>query len=241
MMHPSCSIAGVTVAQLQPSHPMARVSPTRVKRQVQVPIFHLVHHAPGFWIYKADKTAPFMQTSKSLDTALRGRLTRQKLASYDGLAKQIRLLDFTNNQQYIFPSNTGGPISWSPDSTKLIFTDIEQKEDGLRTRVRLADLPLNDTTTLLGQKDERDYSYYSLAWSPAEDSVVLSLRLSDDKPAQVFWLFDPGVLDGIIIADQEDYTYNSPRWDPWGTALLFQQFEITRQTHFRDRFLEIRF
>ena len=150
----------------------------------------------------------------------------QKLASYDGLAKQIRLLDFTNNQQYIFPSNTGGPISWSPDSTKLIFTDIEQKENGLRTRVRLADLPLNDTTTLLGQKDERDYSYYSLAWSPVEDSVVLGFRVSDDKPAQVFWLFDPGVLDGIIIADQEDYTYNSPRWDPWGTALVFQQFKL---------------
>ena len=45
---------------------------------------------------------------------------------------------------------------------------------------------------LLGEKDEIDYSYYSLAWSPAEDVVVLGFRTSEDQPAQVFWLFDPG-------------------------------------------------
>lgn len=149
-----------------------------------------------------------------------------KLASYDGLADQIRLLDLGNNSQYIFPSNTGGPITWSPDSTKLLFTDIEQKENGLRTRVRIADISLNDSSTLLGQNDERDYSYYSLAWSPVENSVVAGFRIGDDSPAQVFWLFNPGILEGIIIADQPDYTYNSPRWDPWGTTLIFQQFKL---------------
>ena len=149
-----------------------------------------------------------------------------KLASFDGLADLIRLFDLKTKQQYIFPSNTGGPITWSPDSTKMLFTKIEQKEDGLRSLVRIADIPLNDSSTLIGAKDERDYSYYSLAWSPVEDSVVLGFRMSDDKPAQVFWLFDPGILDGIIIADQPDYTYNSPRWDPWGGALIFQQFKL---------------
>jgi len=150
----------------------------------------------------------------------------QKLASFDGLADQIRLLDFSDNQQYIFPSNTGGPITWSGDSTKLIFTDIQQSENGLLTRVRLADLPLNDTTTLLGDSDDHDYAYYSLAWSPVEESIILGFRMSDDQPAQVFWLFDPGILDGIIIADQEGYTYNSPRWDLYGKALIFQQFKL---------------
>ena len=56
--------------------------------------------------------------------------------------------------------------------------------------------------------------------------VVLGFRKSEDQPAQVFWLFDPGILDGIIIADQEGYTYNSPSWDPWGGALVFQQFKL---------------
>jgi dipeptidyl aminopeptidase/acylaminoacyl peptidase len=150
----------------------------------------------------------------------------QKVTSYDGLADQVRMFDLATNQQFVFPSNTGGPITWSADSKKFMFTDIQQGEDGLHTRVRLADLSLNDTTTLLGENDEIDYSYYSLAWSPAEDRVVLGFRQSEDQPAQVFWLFDPSILDGIIIAAQEDYTYNSPNWDPWGGALVFQQFKL---------------
>ncbi len=150
----------------------------------------------------------------------------QKVTSYDGLADQIRMFDLATSQQFAFPSNTGGPISWSADSAKFVFTDIQQGENGLRTRVRLADLSLNDTTTLIGEYDERDYSYYSLAWSPAEDSIVLGFRMSEDAPAQVFWLFDPGILDGIVIADEEGYTYNSPSWDPWGEALVFQQFKL---------------
>jgi len=150
----------------------------------------------------------------------------QKVTSYDGLADQIRMFDLQTSQQFAFPSNTGGPITWSADSTKFMFTDIQQGENGLHTRVRLADLTLNDTTTLLGEKDEIDYSYYSLAWSPTEDEVVLGFRKSQDEPSQIFWLFAPGILDGIIIADQDGYTYNSPSWDPWGGALVFQQFKL---------------
>ena len=100
----------------------------------------------------------------------------QKLASYDGLADQIRMFDFTTSRQFIFSSNTGGPVAWSPDSAKFMFTDIQQGENGLRTRLRLADLSLNDATTLLGENDEIDYSYYSLAWSPVENRVVLGFR-----------------------------------------------------------------
>jgi Tol biopolymer transport system component len=150
----------------------------------------------------------------------------QKVTSYDGLADQIRMFDLATSQQFVFPSNTGGPVTWSADSTKFMFTDIQQGENGLHTRVRLADLSLNDTTTLLGEYDEIDYSYYSLAWSPAEDVVALGFRKSEDSPAQVFWLFDPGILDGIIIADEEGYTYNQPSWNPWGSALVFQQFKL---------------
>lgn len=150
----------------------------------------------------------------------------QKVTSYDGLADQIRMFDFTTSRQFVFPSNTGAPVAWSPDSAKFMFTDIQQGENGLRTRVRLADLPLNDITTLLGENDEIDHSYYSLAWSPSGDEAALGFRENEDSSAQFFWLFDPGILDGIIIADQEGYTYSSPSWDPWGGALVFQQFKL---------------
>ncbi|MDP1546272.1 MAG: hypothetical protein Q8L87_09640 [Anaerolineales bacterium] len=149
-----------------------------------------------------------------------------KLASFDGLADRINLLDLEEKQQYVFPSNTGGPITFSPDSTKMLFTTVEQKEDGLRTQVRLADLPLNESLTLIGLNDERDYSYYSLAWSSLENRAVLGFRASDEQPAQILWVFNPGLLDGIVITNDPEYAYNSPQWDPWGSALIFQQFKL---------------
>jgi hypothetical protein len=84
----------------------------------------------------------------------------------------------------------------------------------------------NETTILLGEKDERDYYYNSLAWSPVEDALVIGLRSEEENPAEALVLMYPNRLDGHVIADQPDYIYHTPYWDPWGTALVFQQFEL---------------
>jgi Tol biopolymer transport system component len=150
----------------------------------------------------------------------------KKLISFDGLADRINLLDLESNRQFLFPSNTGGPTAWSPDATKMMFTNIRQSEAGIRTQVRLADLAIGDSSTLIGANDDQDYSYYSLAWSSDTERAILGFRLSEDQPAQILWLFNPARLDGIIIAGEENYTYNSPQWNPWATALVFQQFQL---------------
>lgn len=150
-----------------------------------------------------------------------------QLASFDGIADQIRLLNMKSGEQFIFPSGTGGPITWSPDGTKFLFTDVEQNEIGIRTRVRMADLALNEAFTLIGSEDDMDYGYNSVAWSPVDPgAVLLGMRAGGDDPSQVFWLFNPGRLDGIIITDQPNYAYNLPRWNPWGDAIIFQQFKL---------------
>ncbi|MBK8619246.1 MAG: hypothetical protein IPN96_19535 [Anaerolineales bacterium] len=93
------------------------------------------------------------------------------------------------------------------------------------TRVRLADLTFNDTSTVLGETTTA--IIHTTRW-PGRLLTILFAGTSHQlrKPAQVFAVIDLNILDGIIIADQEDYTYNSPRWDPWGTALIFQQFKL---------------
>ena len=149
-----------------------------------------------------------------------------RLASFDGLADQIDIIDFQDNKQYSFSSNTGGPIAWAPDSNQILFTNIDQAESGLRTQVRLVDISLNESQTLIGSNDDHDYAYYSLAWSSVDEKAVLGFRAGEDKPSQILWLFDPAMLEGVIIADQPEYTYNSPQWDPWGNAVLFQQFKL---------------
>jgi hypothetical protein len=150
-----------------------------------------------------------------------------QLASFDGLADQIRLLNIQDGEQFIFSSGTGGPVTWSPDGKKFLFTDVEQSEGGVRTRVRMADLTLNETFTLIGSEDDMDYGYHSMTWSPLDQSaVVLGMRAGGEDPSQVFWLFNPQRLDGIIIAGEPDYAYNLPHWNIWGDALVFQQFKL---------------
>jgi hypothetical protein len=44
--------------------------------------------------------------------------------------------------------------------------------------------------------------------------------------AEGLWLMDAGSLGGQMIAEQPDYIYSNPQWDPWGKALIFQQFNF---------------
>lgn len=184
--------------------------------------------SPRIWILDLQnrQTSPVYADRQILGYAPVWSPDARKIISFDGLADQYRLLDISSGEQLIFPSNTGGAVTWSPNSKKFLFTDTIKKDNNVITRVRLADLSLKDTSSLLGENDFRDYAYYSLAWSPVEDSFVLGLRASETDPAQVFALIDVGILDGALIADQKDYTYNSPRWDPYGNALVFQQFKL---------------
>jgi Tol biopolymer transport system component len=152
-----------------------------------------------------------------------------RLASFDGLADFIHMIDFQTGEHFLFASTTGGPVTWAPDSAQFLYTTFEQNETGERTQVKLADLSTNETITFIGEKDAYDYAYYSVAWSPLAERAVLSLRANEENPTQVLWVFDPTLLDGIIIANDPEYTYNSPQWDPWGNALLFQQFKLKGQ------------
>ncbi|MCQ3936713.1 MAG: hypothetical protein DPW18_06660 [Chloroflexi bacterium] len=213
--------------------PVISPDETRIaySREAAGPTPDLPFGSPRIWVLNIENgsNSPVYEDRQILGYNPSWSPDSNKLASFDGLADTIRLMDFQTGQQYLFPSNTGGPVTWSPDSTKFLYTVFAQTETGGRSQVRLADLAINETITYIGQKDAYDYSYYSIAWSPLEDRAVLSLRLDEKQLTQALWVFDPALLDGVIIAGDPDYTYNSPQWDPWGQALVFQQFKLRGQ------------
>lgn len=200
-------------------------------REAAGPTPDLPFGSPRIWLLdlESGSDGPVFEDQQVLGYSPSWSPDSNKLASFDGLADFINLIDFQTGEQFLFPTSTGGPMTWSPDSTKFLYTTFEQAENGGRTLVKLADLSINETLTFIGQKDAYDYSYYSIAWSPREDRAVLSLRASAEQLTQVLWVFDPGLLDGIVIAGDPEYTYNSPQWDTWGNALLFQQFKLRGQ------------
>ena len=149
-----------------------------------------------------------------------------RLSSYDGIKDEIRLLDLVTSEQTIIPSQTGSPVTWSADGSTFVFTDIETNEFGLHTRIREAKIAIGEIVTLFGENDERDYYYNALAWSPVENKLVIGLRPKAEDPSESLWLMNTSALDGQVIVEQPNYIYNNPIWDPWGNALVFQEFKL---------------
>lgn len=197
-------------------------------RESASPSPNLDFGAPRIWVLDIEtrQNAPLYENQQIIGYRPVWSPDGTRLSSYDGLADEIRLLDLVTGSQLIIPSQTGNPVTWSADGDTFIFTDVAANEFGFYTQIRQAKLITSEIITMMGTRDERDYRYSSLAWSPAEDRLVIGLQFEEDDPAQVLWLIDPVTLGGQVIADQPEYTYNNPRWDPWGSVLVFQQFKL---------------
>jgi len=148
------------------------------------------------------------------------------VTSYDGIQHVIHVAALGSGDQTSLTSNMGDALSWSPDSGNLLFTNVEDTVDGSRTMVDLASFSNGEVANLIGKLDDHDYQYDALAWSPLGDRIALGLQPNANDPAQAIWLMNSTLLEGQAIANQQDVSYHAPRWDPWGIALLFQQFRL---------------
>ena len=213
--------------------PVIAPGDTRIaySREAAGPTPDLPFGSPRIWVVDLESGAdgPVYEDQSILEYNPSWSPDANRLTSFDGLADFIHMIDFTSGELVLFPSTTGGPVTWSPDSNRLLYTTFEQTDNGGRTLVMLADLSTGETIPLFGSVDVYDSAYYSLAWSPLEERLVLGLRMEENSPSRVLWVLDPSLLEGIVIAQDPDYTYNSPQWDPWGSALLFQQFKMRGQ------------
>jgi Tol biopolymer transport system component len=197
-------------------------------REAAGPSSALQFGAPRIWILNLEtkQDAPLYEDQQIIGYGPVWSPDGTRLSSYDALADELRLLDFVTGDQFIVPSQTGNPVSWSADGNTLAFTDVATNDSGPYTRIREANISTQEITTLFGENDERDYRYNALAWSPIEDKLIIGLQLAQEKPAKSLLFMDPATRDGQVIADHPDYIYNNPRWDPWGRALIFQQLKL---------------
>jgi Tol biopolymer transport system component len=197
-------------------------------REAAGPSAELQFGAPRIWVLDLEtkENAPLYEDRQIIGYGPVWSPDGTRLSSFDGLADEIRLLDIVTGNQLIIPSQTGNPVTWSADGDILVFTDVASNESGTYTRIRQANLITKEISTMFGETADRDYHYNSLAWSPVENQLVIGLQFEENDPAQALWLVDPAALGGQVIANQPDYIYSNPQWDPWGRALVFQQFKL---------------
>ena len=153
------------------------------------------------------------------------------LASYDGVAAQIRVINLSSGQQVLLPSLTGFMGSWSPDSKFLTYPNQTTGVNNiLKTYLYSADFTTGEVSTFLGKDDDTtDYMYGNPIWSPKGDQIALSMRRDPAGTDQQLWLFTPETLGGPIIAKEPGYTYDFYQWDPTGTGILVQQVSLKKK------------
>jgi Tol biopolymer transport system component len=197
-------------------------------RETAAPTADLSFGSPRIWILNLEtrEDAPLYEDQQIIGYGPEWSPDGTRLASYDGIKDELRLLDFITNEQLIIPTQIGTPITWSPDGESIVYTDMAVNEFGIHTRIHQATITVNEISTLVGDTDEWDYAYTSLAWSPVENKLVIGLRPYADDPSMALLLMDPVFLDGEAIASEPDRIYLNPSWDLWGRALLFQQFQL---------------
>jgi dipeptidyl aminopeptidase/acylaminoacyl peptidase len=151
----------------------------------------------------------------------------KRISSFDGLQDLIRVVSLETGEQVLLPSIIGTVLSWSPDGNRLAFTDVEDTSSGPRTVINIADFTNGEIENLLGLRDALDFGYGALAWSPVHaDQLVIGMRTLPDTPSLGLWLIDIDTIGGTGFASERGVTYQSPRWDLWGKAVLFQHFQL---------------
>jgi len=150
------------------------------------------------------------------------------LATFDGIADQIRVVNLKSGQQVSVPNSLGLLGSWSPDSTFLVYTDQTMGMNNiLKTYLYRADFKTGEVSILLGKgEDTVDHAYGNPAWSPAGDNIVFSLQPDPEQPDRQLWVIRPDTLGGPIITSESGFSYNSYSWDPWGIGLVIQQVNL---------------
>ncbi len=150
------------------------------------------------------------------------------LAAYDGMNSIIHVVNLNTGEEVSLPSNYGVTGTWTPDSRYFLYENvIVNAQNQSRTILFRADFQTGDIEALLGKEDDDlDAAFALPAWSPRGDQFVIGLRTDAKSPARQLWLVNPFSLGGPIIASEPGFTYDFYQWDPWGTALVFQQTNL---------------
>ncbi len=150
----------------------------------------------------------------------------EKLAFYDTSNNGIRIQDLTSSRNFFVPRSIQGSGDWSPDGSKLIFTNHVAAENEPFVAVYTVDLEKNIVEIAL-EKGAADTDFSQPQWSPDGDWVAVSLRPVNSNISRTLWALR---LDGLVswrISDDQSATFTAYQWDPWGERLVYQRYEMS--------------
>lgn len=138
------------------------------------------------------------------------------LAFRNSIAQTIEiynLRDFTT-AQHVFPNATSDPVSWSPDSTALVYSSTPSQND--QPRVRRG----NWQTGAISDLTDGTYADHNPAWSPSGEWIAFS-RQAEQAEEQHIWVMRSDGSMARPLTSSSPYQDTRPVWSPDSQHIAF--------------------
>ena len=145
------------------------------------------------------------------------------LATYNTNQNAIRILNLDTGEESVIPSVLLGVGDWSPDGSKMMYTDLVPSVLEPNVAVYIADFTTQQVDHAFGEFIP-DTDFSPPRWSPDGDWVAFGARPIGGGINKAIWIIN---LDGsapVQVTDDPTATFTNYRWDPWGEQLVFQRF-----------------
>ena len=149
----------------------------------------------------------------------------KNLASYDTSHDLIRILNLTTSQESVVPRVLPGSGDWSPDGSRLIYTDVLPAENEPFVMVYLVELD-SEIIQPAFEQNITDTDFSQPRWSPAGDWVAVSLRPVNTGISKSLWIMRLNSSETMLVVEEPSATFSAYRWDPWGKRLTYQRLAL---------------
>ncbi len=148
-------------------------------------------------------------------------------AYYDISNARIQILNLDDGGEFNLPSTGPGFVDWSPDGTQIIYTDVAAAHHEPFVAAYIADLQAQ-TAALAFDEGATDTEFSQPRWSPDGEWVAAGLRPVNSAISKALWVLNLKGKGFLTVADDPTATYSAYQWDPWGTGLVYQQYDLGR-------------
>jgi Tol biopolymer transport system component len=184
--------------------------------------------APRIWTAALDGSgaAPLYQDPSVQGVQPSWSPDGRRFAAYDGSCACIRILDLQTGANQLIPATVDQVGAWSPDGAQMIFLSQNGQGQDFAVDLFKVDLLHKQVTVFAAQTSQR-FDYSLPDWSRA-GWVAAAARAEASSPARQLWLFDADGLNPQRITDDLGFNFASFHWDPWGTSLVFQRYDVSQ-------------
>ncbi len=157
----------------------------------------------------------------------------EKIAFYDSSQSGIVIYDFVANANTDAPtfdfiaSRYGSVGEFSPDSTQMIFPEIQTENALVRATIQLAELDSGTFVTISDENPEVDDQ--NATWHPSGDSLLIARRYLDSERitrGHHLFLYDFATDNASPLVYDPRYIHGYFSWNPAGTMILMTRFEV---------------